>query len=956
MRLVHYFRICTWISLIIPLSLAHSTFDPPLSHIEYLSPSHFEIIPRHRDAIFSSAPSELRHDDSFRIHFKSFNKTFHLHLEPNPDFLHPDATITVHKPGGNAEIIPLRDERVYKGWVTDNAEIGKRWWDEDWVGIERHDWSREHAIGWARIVVHEHPGDKRFGHFMFEGAFSGHGNVYHIKPIHKYRLVKRAEDPDFPHTHPWGSEAATMVIYRDSDQLSVSGLSKRGGGISQSCGMEEMSPNFDPTNPVMALRRHRSLSPLAKLSEYSPFHHSKFLWEFHHEPQPLFRRAPKHFDGRGCPKSRLINYMGVAADCTFVDHHQSAEDVRKQIITDFNTASVVYERSFNISLGIIFIEIYEPPCSMVGNDGTGAVPWNRDCSEAYTINQRLSDFSYWRGQRGEDGVGLWHLMTKCNTDSKIGVAWLGQLCTSTSSIQQTEYGQNWVSGTGVSSITRDQWKIIAHEVGHGFGALHDCTSLDCPCTNGCRCCPLSLSQCDSESQYLMNPISNFTSDVFSPCSISDICFTVPSVGYCLKPPGQRRVESLSVCGNAILEEDEECDPGKQEDQCCYSNCTLKAHAVCSDLNNQCCDKCQLKPANVPCRPAISHCDIPEMCTGTNPDCPSDNHIPDGTDCGPDGLKCASGQCTSRDAQCMARGNRVNITEECSFEEFNCAVVCTDPTSGHNCLQLNGFFIDGTPCGYGGMCVHGQCQPGSIINTINGWINRYKHVAIPVIVVISLLLLLVIVHFTFFCVQRRRRKNRAGPAKKTRRFPFGRPISSTATAITTDETLQESATSVPPAPTRNETPETGKTTRAGGARRSIETLATESDADGWVAPTLYNGSYTVQPAYAAPSHELHDSQVHSDSTRRQSRDSNPGSVAHTTPAAPAPFEGLPWTRPEIEMKDMRPQSLLDAWNNKADRPGAFEVEEEEDECGEASGESEETRTISSLPLTSATALK
>lgn len=27
----------------------------------------------------------------------------------------------------------------------------------------------------------------------------------------------------------------------------------------------------------------------------------------------------------------------------------------------------------------------------------------------------------------------------------------------------------WVSGTGVSSITRDEWKVVAHEVGHGFG-------------------------------------------------------------------------------------------------------------------------------------------------------------------------------------------------------------------------------------------------------------------------------------------------------------------------------------------------------------------------------------------------------------------------------------------------------------------------------------------------------
>lgn len=29
----------------------------------------------------------------------------------------------------------------------------------------------------------------------------------------------------------------------------------------------------------------------------------------------------------------------------------------------------------------------------------------------------------------------------------------------------------WVSGTGVSSITRDEWKVVAHEIGHGFGNM-----------------------------------------------------------------------------------------------------------------------------------------------------------------------------------------------------------------------------------------------------------------------------------------------------------------------------------------------------------------------------------------------------------------------------------------------------------------------------------------------------
>lgn len=61
--------------------------------------------------------------------------------------------------------------------------------------------------------------------------------------------------------------------------------------------------------------------------------------------------------------------------------------------------------------------------------------WNRGCSDQYTINQRLSDFSRWRGTKGNDGAGLWHLVTKCGTGPKIGVAWLKSLCQYTATAQ-----------------------------------------------------------------------------------------------------------------------------------------------------------------------------------------------------------------------------------------------------------------------------------------------------------------------------------------------------------------------------------------------------------------------------------------------------------------------------------------------------------------------------------------
>lgn len=53
--------------------------------------------------------------------------------------------------------------------------------------------------------------------------------------------------------------------------------------------------------------------------------------------------------------------------------------------------------------------------------------WNVPCSGAY-LDSRLSLFSQWRGNKGSDGSGLWHLMSGCPTGSEVGIAWLATLC------------------------------------------------------------------------------------------------------------------------------------------------------------------------------------------------------------------------------------------------------------------------------------------------------------------------------------------------------------------------------------------------------------------------------------------------------------------------------------------------------------------------------------------------
>ncbi|CAM0138165.1 unnamed protein product [Umbelopsis sp. WA50703] len=335
-------------------------------------------------------------------------------------------------------------------------------------------------------------------------------------------------------------------------------------------------------------------------------------------------------------------------------------------------------------------------------------------------------------------------MTQCFTGVKVGIAWLSQLCETGASEQlEADGSSEWVSGTGVSSITLDEWKVVAHEIGHGFGAIHDCGT------------------------YIMNPTSNVSTSNFSPCSIADICNSLPNIGYCLQTPGTRKIETFSMCGNGILESGEECDSGGVDDACCHgATCKLKTGAVCDDYNQACCRNCSIAVSGYTCRPAISTCDITEYCNGTSANCPPDVHVSDGNSCGNGTMYCASGLCTSRSAQCAQRGARLNITTECSFQQDSCQISCEDPSDPNNCLALSGMFLDGTNCGLAGRCQKGQCVSTGALNTAIAWINQNKQISIPVFTIGGIIIVLILAQCSWW-LRRYHRRRRQTKAKDSR---------------------------------------------------------------------------------------------------------------------------------------------------------------------------------------------
>lgn len=142
--------------------------------------------------------------------------------------------------------------------------------------------------------------------------------------------------------------------------------------------------------------------------------------------------------------------------------------------------------------------------------------WNVPCSDSITIENRLNLFSEWRGQRSNDSLALWTLLTTCETGTSVGLAWLGQLCQR----QATTNSQDgsFVSGVNVVARTSTEWKVIAHEIGHTFGAVHDCTSSTCVgnSATASMCCPFSSSTCDAGGKFIMNPSTSDSIQTFSP--------------------------------------------------------------------------------------------------------------------------------------------------------------------------------------------------------------------------------------------------------------------------------------------------------------------------------------------------------------------------------------------------------------------------------------------------------
>jgi len=410
-----------------PFSDASSTARNPLKTVGVV-----------RDASILTKNHKVNILSTFDLAFDAGGSRIRLSLEPNHDIIAENAVITYARADGRVlreEPLNREEHRVYKGsaWV----KRGQRW----------------DQVGWSRITV------RRDGLApLFEGAFTIDHNHHHIQLSTNYKKSRQELDPDIDLR-----EDEYMVVFRDSDISADEEhmeLKKR-GPEEMGCRSDELGFNMQPEHPVFASMSRR------EVEEESSFWSTPISSMF---GKRQIDNSPGGGNGAGvnlvqsigstagCPTTRKVALVGVAADCTYIQSFNSTESARANIINQINAASNLYESTFNISLGLANLFVVERECPTSVQSTT---PWNRDCQSNIDIQERLNLFSQWRGQQ-RDSNSHWTLLSTCNSGSAVGLAWLGQACTQGSQPNNSTAGSSeMVAGANVVIRTLTEWQVIA---------------------------------------------------------------------------------------------------------------------------------------------------------------------------------------------------------------------------------------------------------------------------------------------------------------------------------------------------------------------------------------------------------------------------------------------------------------------------------------------------------------
>ncbi|KAH9251383.1 hypothetical protein BASA81_010794 [Batrachochytrium salamandrivorans] len=226
--------------------------------------------------------------------------------------------------------------------------------------------------------------------------------------------------------------------------------------------------------------------------------------------------------------------VGFAMDQGFMDKVgvRSLVDAQTYIESFFGVVRVIYLAQLNVYVQVDKLLLPNNNSSLLsstlenGKCALGGAMSTLDRLDDYLVANKLSG-----------NTGLWHLLTNCHpSPGVVGAAFIGGLGLSR-------------TNCGVSSWTTSLWLVVAHEMGHGFGAQH-------------------TFQSDGQGgimdygngRYQNGPVE------FNPLNRDEIC---PVLTYAQSHSVYMSLtQKASVCGNGLLDVDEECECVDQTQTSC----------------------------------------------------------------------------------------------------------------------------------------------------------------------------------------------------------------------------------------------------------------------------------------------------------------------------------------------------------------------------------------------------
>ncbi|XP_024909927.1 disintegrin and metalloproteinase domain-containing protein 10 isoform X1 [Cynoglossus semilaevis] len=315
---------------------------------------------------------------------------------------------------------------------------------------------------------------------------------------------------------------------------------------------------------------------------------------------------------------------------------------------------------------------------------------------------------------------LSYLLTNRDYSGVLGLAWEGRagnwggICSEYTTLRN---GQMSTLNTGLVTVqnygqflpARLVQLTLAHELGHSLGSPHD---------EGPNCG--NLGSTGGKGRFLMFPQATDeireNNDRFSPCSVEHISKVLHQ-----KKDNCFVVIDQPICGNQIVEGDEECDVGHNDtDLCCHSakdpvgvQCRLRKGKVCSPSQGLCCGQdCGFRPVGHVCDEETD-CLRESVCSGLSPLCPQPMAKENLTVCSEGTRVCLNGVCA--ESVCVKHGlQQCDCPGDSMMEK--CHTCCQQPEEPDTCASttssvLSRYFqkkelplVGGAPCyGNQGYC-------------------------------------------------------------------------------------------------------------------------------------------------------------------------------------------------------------------------------------------------------------